>query len=115
MLDGRPGGGIRLEVDDRQPAARAQRRFQLGEIRDPVADVMIGVHDKNEVDRLGKVRGIASRLHRHKVRNVLASGALAEIANHVRFDIGGEDFAFRNTLRDLHAEIAGSGADIRHA
>ncbi len=75
-LNGRPDRQIRLEVDDRKPPARTQRRLQLGEIRDPVSDVMIGVHHKNEVDGLGEVCGIRIRLHRHKVFNMLALRAL---------------------------------------
>jgi len=43
---------------------------------------------------------------------MLTSRSFAEITHHVRFDIGGKYFAFRDALCNPHAEIPGGRADI---
>src|SRR5580700_8107790 len=43
---------------------------------------------------------------------MLTSRSFAEIAHHVRLDIGGKYFAFRDALCNPHAEIAGARSDI---
>src|SRR5580692_10170964 len=43
---------------------------------------------------------------------MLTSRSFAEVAHHVRLDIGGKYFAFRDALCNPHAEIAGARSDI---
>jgi hypothetical protein len=50
MLRRRTTWRICLEVNNHKPPRRTQRRFQLGEILGPVPDVVISVHDENNVD-----------------------------------------------------------------
>jgi len=43
---------------------------------------------------------------------MLTSRSFAEVAHHIRLDIGGKYFAFRDALCNPHAEIPGARADI---
>jgi hypothetical protein len=77
-----------------------------------VADVVISVHDERNIDRLGEIDRVGACLHRHEVDQMLTSRSFAEVAHHIRLDIGGKYFAFRDALCNPHAEIPGARADI---
>ena len=73
-----------------------------------VADVVISIDDDRDINRLGEIGRVGACLHRHEVDQMLTSRSFAKIAHHVRLDIGSKYFAFRDVLRNPHAEIPGS-------
>jgi hypothetical protein len=77
-----------------------------------IADVVKSVHDERNIDRLVEIGRVGACLHRQEVVQMLTSRSFAEIAHHVRLDIGGKYFAFWDALCNSHAEIPGARADI---
>ena len=112
ILRGRAVRRIRLEVDDCEPALGAQRRFQFREIFAPVADVVIRIYDKRDIDGLGKIGRVRVGQHWNQIDQVVMLRSLAKVAHHVRLDTGGEHFALGNAPGDSNTEISSAGADV---
>ena len=73
---------------------------------------VISVHNESNINRLGETYRVGACLHRHEIDQMLTSRSFTEIAHHVRLDIGGKYFAFRDALCNPHAEITGARAGI---
>ena len=76
---------------------------------------MIGIHDQDEVYRLGKVRSFGIGQHGHEHAQTFAMRARSEVAQHVRFDVDREQLSFRYALGNPYAEISGAGTQIGNA
>ena len=105
-------GRVRLEIHDCEPSVGPQRLSQPGKIRNPIINVVIGIDDQNDIDRLGKIGRFGARQDRNESRKVLAVRALLKVAQHVRLDVNSKQLPFRYALGDLRAEISGAGSKI---
>ena len=57
---------VKFEIYYRDPSVRYQRIPQFGKVGNAVVDVVISIHDENDVDQLRNVRTICSSSHWHK-------------------------------------------------
>lgn len=49
-------GRVLSEIDDGNPSAGRESRSERAEVVRPMADVVIGVDDEDQIDRLGEIR-----------------------------------------------------------
>src|SRR5262245_30779331 len=107
MFGRRAMRGIELEVDDRDPSARLQGLRERARVRDAIAEVMPDIDDEDTIDRLGAELRIRRRRELCvEIRELLASGALLQVADHVRLDVGGDHAPSWHGARKSHAEVA---------
>ena len=103
---------VHFEIHYCEPSVASQRSSQVSKVRNPVINVVIGIHDQNEIDWLGEVGRFGARQYRDKYVKVLAVRTLLKIAQHVRFNINSKQLSVRYTFSDLCAEISGASAKI---
>ena len=103
---------VRLEIHNREPSVGPQRHSQLGKVRNPVINVVIGIDEKNDINRLGKIGRFGARKDRDEHVKVLAVLTLLKVAHHVRFNVNSKQLPFRYAFSDLRAEISGASTKI---
>ena len=104
-----------FEVDDRKPTSRVQRLSQPVEVCDAIVDVVIGINDQNQVNRFWDIGRFFISYNRYYRAQVFTARTLAEVAQHLRFDVDSEHFAFWQALGNSHTEIPCAGSEIGNA
>lgn len=103
---------VHLEIHYCDLSVAPQRPSQLRKVGNPVINVVIGIHDQNEIDWLGEIGRFGTRQDRDEHVKVLAVRALLKVAQHVRLNVNSKQLPFRYAFSDLRAEITGSGPKI---
>jgi anaerobic magnesium-protoporphyrin IX monomethyl ester cyclase len=111
-VEQRAGG----EVDDADPPAGSQRRFERRDVRSPAVDVMEHVaHEDCVAARIGEVGAVLARFEHVKVDETAARGQFRDRAPLAVVDLRRVHAAARpDTRGDLGGEVAAAGADLAH-
>ena len=106
-----------LEVDHDETPARLEASVDRGERTLRALEVVVGVADENEVDRLrSEADGVVRAEHRRKVEEAVRLCALLNVFQELGSDIDSVHPAMHpDRLREELAVEARSGADIRDA
>lgn len=78
----------------------------------PISDVMVGVAQEDEVNRLGYERVIIGAHHRKQVVEPFRARPGVEIADHVRLDVYSPDATERTSGGEADREVAGRRPDV---
>jgi hypothetical protein len=75
---------------------------------------MVDVDQQDQVDLLRQVGIVARPLEGDDVVEVLALGAVAQVADHVRFDVDTVDAAGGEHASEPHREVTGARTEVRY-
>lgn len=112
-FDGNPGilGTEFEQVDD---PSRLQGGMDRSEHFGGVGKFVIGIHENGGIDGVGgEIDGFDGAQVRNDICKPMFFGFVFQEAEHLGFDIDGDDLSLGDAGSDTEAVVAGAGADVR--